>query len=193
MEDLIEKLGKGSVYHKLDLSHVYSQIELEPESRTFVTINTHKGLFQSTRLPYGISSVPAQFQRTMESLLQGIPSTVVYFDDILVTGDTVDESFKNLDQILERLDNAGARLKKEKCTLGAEEVIFLGNKISRFGIKPMDENVQALIYANPPENVQQLKAYLGLLNYYGHFLRNLCRTTRSPQTIEKRSQMDLGS
>ena len=73
-----------------------------------MTINTYKGLFQYTRLPYGISSAPAQFQRTMESLLQGIPSSVVYFDDILVTGDTVDESFKNLDQVLERLDNAGA-------------------------------------------------------------------------------------
>ena len=134
-----------------------------------MTINTHKGLFQYTRLPYGISSAPAQFQRTMESLLQGIPSTVVYFDDILVTGDTVDELFKNLDQVLERLDNAGARLKKEKCTLGVEEVIFLGHKISRFGIKTMDEKVQA----DPPENVQQLKAYLGLLNYYGRFLRSL--------------------
>ena len=62
----------------------------------------------------------------MESLLQGIPSTVVYFDDILVTGDTAAESFHNLDQILERL-------KKEKCTFGAEEVVFLGHRINSSG------------------------------------------------------------
>ena len=66
-----------------------------------MTINTHEGLFQYKRLPYGVSSAPAQFQRIMESLLQGIPSTVVYFDDILVTGDTAAESFQNLDQVLE--------------------------------------------------------------------------------------------
>ena len=98
LEDLITKLGNGSVYHKLDLSHAYSQIQLEPESRTFVTINTHKGLFQYKRLPYGVSNAPVQFQTIMESLLQGIPSTVVYFGDILVTGDTAAESFQNLDK-----------------------------------------------------------------------------------------------
>ena len=91
LEDLITKLGKGPEYHKLDLSHVYSQIELEPESTKFVTINTDKGLFQYKHFPYGVSSAPAQFQRIMESLLQGIPSTVVYFDDILVTGNTAAE------------------------------------------------------------------------------------------------------
>jgi len=57
-----------------------------------VTLNTHKGLFQYKRLPYDVSSASAQFQRIMESLLQGIPSTVVYFDGILVTGDTAAES-----------------------------------------------------------------------------------------------------
>ena len=83
LEDLITKLGKGSECHKLDLSHAYSQTELEPESRKFVTINTHKRLFQYKRLRYGVSSAPAQFQRIMESL--GIHSTVAYFDDILVS------------------------------------------------------------------------------------------------------------
>ena len=101
LENLITKLGTGSVYHKLDLSHAYSQTELEPERRRFVTNNTHKGLFRYRFLPYGVSSAPAHFQRIMESLLQGIPSTVLYFDDILVTGDTAAESFQNLDQVLE--------------------------------------------------------------------------------------------
>ena len=136
-------------------------------------INTHKGLFQYKCLPCGVSSAPAQFQRIMRSLLQGIQSTVVYFDDILVTGDTAAESFQNLGQVLERLDKAGTRLKKEKCTFGAGEVVFLCHSINRFRIKPLDEKVEALVQAKLPENVQQLKAYLGLLNYYGHFLRDL--------------------
>ena len=71
-----------------------------------------------------------------------------------MTGDTAAESFQNLDQVLERLDKAGARLKK-KCTFGAEEVVFLGHRINRFGIKPLDEKMEALVQAKPPENVQQ--------------------------------------
>ena len=60
MEDLAMKLTPGSVFHKLDLSHAYSQIKLSEESKEYVTINTHKGLFRYTRLPYGIctGSVP---------------------------------------------------------------------------------------------------------------------------------------
>lgn len=123
-------------------------------------INTHKGLFQYKCLPCGVSSAPAQFLRIMRSLLQGIQSTVVYFDDVLVTGDTAAESFQNLGQVLERLDKAGTRLKKEKCTFGAEEVVFLGHRINR-----LDEKVEALVQTKLPKNIQQLKAYLGLLNY----------------------------
>ena len=64
--------------------------------------------------------------------------------------------------------------------------MFLGHRISRFGIKPLDEKVEALVQAKPPENVQQLKAYLGLLNYYGRFLRNLSELHPLYKLLQKR-------
>lgn len=73
---------------KLDLSQAYQQLVLDEESKGFTTINTHKGLFRYNRILYGISSTPGIFQRTIESLLQGIPQVVVRIDDILVTGKT---------------------------------------------------------------------------------------------------------
>jgi len=72
IEDLLASLAGGISFSKLDLAHAYQQLELEEESRKFVTINTHKGLFQYNRLPFGVSSAPAVFQRTMENLLQGL-------------------------------------------------------------------------------------------------------------------------
>ena len=74
------------MYTKLDLSHAYQQVVLDEESRKLTTINTSKGLFEYERLPYGVSSSPGIFQRIMEQLLQNIPMTVVYLDDVLVTG-----------------------------------------------------------------------------------------------------------
>jgi len=62
IEDLLASLAGGKSFSKLDLAHAYQQIELEEESRKFVTINTHKGLFQCTRLPFGVASAPALFQ-----------------------------------------------------------------------------------------------------------------------------------
>lgn len=75
--DLLATLGGGEKFIKLDMSQVYQQMSLDEESQKFATINTHKGLFQYNRLPFGISSTPGIFQRTMENLLQGIPHVIV--------------------------------------------------------------------------------------------------------------------
>ena len=85
-EDLLTALAGGKSFSKLDLSQAYQQMLLEPEDRKYTTINTHQGLYQYTRLPFGIASAPAIFQQTMEKILQGIPRVVCYIDDVLVTG-----------------------------------------------------------------------------------------------------------
>ena len=64
---------------------------MDEESRKYVSINTHKGLFQFTRLPFCVSSAPGIFQQTMEALLQDIPAVMVYIDDILITGKSDEE------------------------------------------------------------------------------------------------------
>ena len=58
---------------------------LEEDLRKYVVINTHKGLYRYTRLPFGIASAPAVFQKTMGTILQGIPNVLCYLDDILIT------------------------------------------------------------------------------------------------------------
>ena len=83
VEDLFATLERGKKFTKLDLSQAYQQLPLHPDSRKYVVINTHKGLFQYTRLPYGISSAPGIFQKEMDNLLAGIPGVAVYLDDIL--------------------------------------------------------------------------------------------------------------
>ena len=67
-------------------SQAYQQLPLDEGSRKHVTVNTHKGLYQYTRLPFGIASAPAMFQKIMDTILQGIPNVMCYINDILVTG-----------------------------------------------------------------------------------------------------------
>lgn len=102
-------LAGGQSFSKVDLAHAYMQIPLEEQSKPLTTIHTHRSLYQFNRLPFGVSSAPAIFQRTIEAVLRGFPQTFVYIDDILVTGKTEEEHLGNLNQVMDRLAEAGMR------------------------------------------------------------------------------------
>ena len=133
-EDLLATLAGGQSFTKLDMSRAYQQVLLEPSSRKYTTINTHKGLYQYSRLPFGVVSAPAIFQQIMEKLLHGITGVVVYIDDILVTGRTEEEHLKNLQTVLERLEDHGLRLKRKKCYFLQPRVDYLGYSINKEGL-----------------------------------------------------------
>ena len=89
---------------------------LDAESAKLVTINTHQGLYEYTKLPFGMSSAPAIFQRAMDAILQGLPHVLCYLDDILITGSSEKEHMVNLEEVLRRLREHGITLKREKCS-----------------------------------------------------------------------------
>ena len=173
VEDLFAKLSGGKTFTKLDLSQAYQQLLLDDDSKKYAVINTHKGLYQYTRLPYGVSSAPGIFQRTMENLLKGIPGVVVYLDDILITGPTPEAHLRALDEVLRRLAKAGLRANQGKCRFLAPAVDYLGHRIDNQGLHPIVEKVEAIRDAPAPTNVSELRSYLGLLTYYSKFLPNM--------------------
>ena len=74
--DLFASLTGGKKFTKLDLTSAYQQVPLDEASSKLVTINTHQGLYKYMRLPFGVSSAPAVFQRIMDTMLQGIPYVI---------------------------------------------------------------------------------------------------------------------
>ena len=156
---------------QVHMSQAYQQILLDEPSKNLVVINTPKGLYN--RLPFGISCAPGIFQRVMDSLLKGIPGVVVYLDDILITGPSEEEHLSSLKQVLTRLQGAGLRLNKKKCNFLVPSVTYLGYRIDSEGLHPTDEKLKAVQQVPAPTGVTELKAYLGLLIYYGRFLPHL--------------------
>ncbi|CAC5387068.1 unnamed protein product [Mytilus coruscus] len=154
-DDLYATLSGGQAFSKLDLSQEYQQIVLDEESLKYITINTHKGLYQYNRFPFGVSSAPGIFQRTIENLLQGIPRVVVRVDDILVTGSSKSEHLDNLETVLSKLQESGMRLNKDKCVFLAPKVVYLGHRIDQHGIYPVESKVKAITEAPEPKNISQ--------------------------------------
>ena len=160
INDQLASLAGGKYFSKLDLAQAYLQIPLEEDSKKYTTINTHMGLYQYNRLPFGVSSAPAIFQRTMENILKGIPRVCVYLDDILVTGNTEEDHLNNLDEVLTRLGNSGFRLKRHKCIFLLPTVDYLGHTVTVDGLKPSEEKVRAIRRAPRPIDVTQLRSFL---------------------------------
>ena len=111
IEDLLTKIAGGKYFTSLDLSQAYQQLLLHEDSKKFVAINAHKGSFAYTCLPFGVSSTPGIFQRTMENLFQDIPKVLIYLDDTLVADKTPGEHCQVLTQVLSRLSKAALLLK----------------------------------------------------------------------------------
>ena len=168
--DLFATLASGKLFTKVALSQAYQQLPLEEESKKLVVINTQKGLFQYTRLPFGISSAPGNFQRVMESVLQRIPGVIAYLDDFLVSAATEEEHLQKLEMVFNRLEKAGLQARESKCEFMVPSMSYLGHQIDEEGLHPLADKVQAVVETPSPKSVPKLKAYLGLLTYYCKFL-----------------------
>ena len=155
-EDLFATLAGGKVFTKLDLSQAYLQLQLDEKSIPYVTINTHQGLYSYTRLPFGVASAPAMFQKLMDVVLQGIPGVICYIDDILVSGKDEESHLRTLEEVFRCLEKHGFRLKQEKCEFLMTSVEYLGHQIDTEGIRAVPSKLAAIANAPTPNNVQEL-------------------------------------
>lgn len=174
-EEIFAKLNNGKIYSKIDLAEAYLQIEVSEESKELLTINTHRGLFVFNRLPFGVKSAPAIFQQVMDSMLTGLEGTVAYLDDILVMGSNQEDHKKNLFAVLKRIEDFGFHINLEKCDFEMREIKYLGMIIDEKGRRPDPEKIESIVKMPPPKNTKELKSLLGMINYYGTFIKELYR------------------
>ena len=186
IEEMMSKLQGGQRFSKLDLSQAYHQLELHPDSCAFTTINTHRGLYEYVRLPFGINSAVSIFQRTMETILADLPGCVVYVDDILVTGKTDEEHSRNLKAVMQRLEDFGMRLKLEKCSFFQDSVSYLGHTITANGVAPSTAKVADLIAVTAPSTVSELQSFIGSANYLRKFISNFAQLMAPLYALIKR-------
>ena len=173
IQDIFSSLAGGQKFTKIDLWQAYNQLEMSEDSKSYLTINTHKGLYSYNRLVFGIAASPSIWQRTMDQILKDIPNTSCILDDIIITGKSDEEHLKTLDTVLQRLQDYNLRVNRDKCSFFQEEITYCGQKINANGLHKTQDKIEAVINAPVPENVTQLRAFLGLVNYYSHFLPNM--------------------
>ena len=112
----------------------------------------------------------------MDMILQGVEKYVCKQDDILIGGVSWQENVKILAEVLERLHKYNLHLKMAKCEFLKREVVYLGLKMDAEGLHPVEEKVHAVKSAPVPQDVSELRSFLGRVQYYHPFLPDLATT-----------------
>ena len=108
----------------------------------------------------------------MDSILQGIDGVACYIDDIIITGKTDEEHLEHLEEVLRHLLRHGIHVKWAKCRFLQPSVDFLGHRVDAEGIHATEDKLRAIVQAPAPKNINELRSFLGLINYYGKFIPN---------------------
>lgn len=169
-DEITAKLSGATVFSSLDAASGFWQIPLHPDSCKLTTFITPFGRYCFKRLPFGITSAPEIFQRKMLETLSELEGVEVFMDDILVHGTSMEQHDARLEKVLQRVEAAGLKLNKEKCSLRQSQLRFLGHIIDQSVVRPDPEKVGAIQQLPPPKNVQELKRVLGMVNYLGRFV-----------------------
>ena len=178
VEQTLAQLAGARVFSKLDANSGFWQIPLSCESASLTTFITPFSRYCFHRLQFGITSAPEHFQRRMSDLLSGLDGVVCMMDDVLVHGHTEEEHDERLDKVLRRLEQAGLTLNQEKCKFSQSRVKFLGQVVDQSGIRPDPEKIKAIQSVQSPNNVGEVRRFLGMVNHLSKFSPNLAEKTK---------------
>ncbi|XP_054257058.1 uncharacterized protein K02A2.6-like [Macrosteles quadrilineatus] len=173
IEDIFAEMNGGKFFCTLDVSNAYLHMPMDSESALLQTISTQKGLYKVNRLMFGVKVAPALWQRFMDKVLQGTDGVKCFFDDIIIQGTDYKSTLERLKTVLEKLRAHNLKLNFDKCKFFQQRITYLGHTIDENGLKKNSEKVKAIIEAEKPRNVNQLRSFIGMANYYNKFIPRL--------------------
>ena len=197
IRDILVRQGKMKVFSTLDLKDAFHQIPMHPDSRSLTCTSTPRGSVQWRVLAQGLKNGPQIFQRIVEHVLAGEKHADPYFDDILVgsTGATIQEAIVNHDRdvrhTLELLAENRLVADPAKCKLFLREVEFCGHILGNDLIRPAPGKLKAVQLWEKPPHVTALRSFLGLCNYYSHFIPNFAALAGPLQDMLHGSKQEM--
>lgn len=173
IDECFDALHGAKFFSTIDLASGYHQVAVHERERHKTAFTTPFGLFEYTRLPFGVCNGPATFQRLMQATMSDLVFQImlVYLDDILVFSPTFADHLFHLQTVLQRLRETGLKVKVEKCHFLQSSVRFLGHQISAEGIGTDPDKVEAVKQWPVPTTVKELRSFLGFCSYYRRLMQ----------------------
>lgn len=192
--DVLDKLGRCQYFTTLDLASGFYQVEMDHSDVPKTAFNVENGHYEFLRMPMGLKNSPSTFQRVMDNVLKDLQNTVclVYLDDIIVFSTSLQEHMINLEKVFSKLRESNFKIQMDKSEFLKLETEFLGHVISKDGVKPNPNKIEAIKRYPLPKTPTEIKRFLGLLGYYRKFVPDFAKVTKPlTQCLKKGSKINI--
>jgi len=195
IEEIIEELAGSAYFAKLDMKSGYHQVRMKKEDEYKTAFKTHHGHYQFKVMPFGLTNAPATFQCIMNEVLAPFlrKFVMVFLDDILIYNPYLETHLAQLDQVLSTLRTHHLYMKKSKCSFAQLQVEYLGHVISGAGVATAGDKIEAMLKCPVPQNVTDVRAFLGLTGYYRKFVRGYGSIAKPLTQLLKHKQFQWSS
>ncbi|UYV66386.1 K02A2.6-like [Cordylochernes scorpioides] len=177
IEDILDRLAQAKYFSTADISSAYWQVPIHPDSRPLLAFATFEGLYQPTRLPFGLKTSPQIYERAISQVLQrhGLDCVAHYFDDFIIYSNTLEEHQNHLRQFFAFCEAEKLQLNFAKCEFFKQSINFLGYTITAGTITPLTRNTDIIHAIKQPHNRKTLQSFLGAVNVYNKFIPEYAR------------------
>src|ERR1700677_4628691 len=137
-----------------------------------LAFQTHRGLWQFVRMPFGYKNGPSIFQCIMQNVLAPFLwiFALVYINNIVIFSLTFEDHISHLDQVFQAIEKSGVTLTIAKCHFGYQSLLLLGQKVSQLGLSMHKEKVDAVLQLEEPKNCHDLQVFLGMMVYFSAYI-----------------------
>jgi hypothetical protein len=164
----LHNFSKAKYITTMDVLKGFHQIPIDPDSRQFLRIICHLGIYEYLRMPFGIKNAPSHFQRMMDSIFGSYIRQnwmMIYIDDIIIYSDDWETHKEKLTLVLGRAASAGLKMSMKKCNFGYGEIEALGRIVSGLILAVNQNKVAAVLKKDMPQNRKEIISFLGFCSY----------------------------
>ena len=177
--------GKAHWMTSLDATMGYHQIQIAEHCRDLTCFITPYGRMRYIRCPMGLVSAMDVYNRRGDEALGDIAQTVKIVDDVLAYDASYRAHLAHVITVLQRCDDRGITLNPKKFQFARHALDFCGYHVTESGYTVDDNKLKAVAEFPRPENVTDLRSFMGLTNQLSGFSADLASVAQPLRDLLK--------